>query len=298
MTEDNGKILILISVLIGLIFFTWQVGSKTINSQIASLSYLTETINDFSQKNNFDVPVEIALVVGADLKTIYYTKNIDKKTPIASLTKLISAMVIIDNYDLTDTLVIPREAIGLPETKSIFGAGETMRTFDLLAALLIESSNEAAYTLAYNWPKIEGSLEQKKTYFIEAMNRKAKEIGLLETHFSDPAGLDDDNSLSTAWDVAIMARQALRYQLIQQLTTKETFTAFSIEGRRHTFENSNKLLTVVPNIKLGKTGFTDGAGPSLVLIVNQETKPIILVLLNAQDRFLNAQELLEKLNFE
>ena len=296
--ENNKQILILTSILVILITTTWFVGNQKINSQIATINSTPIIKKTLTEKNNFQLPAKSVLAVSSDLRNTYYAKNIKDRRPIASLTKLMTAIVILENYDLTKSVKIPPEVINLPESKNILRANETLKVFDLLAALLIESNNEAAYALAGNWPSEIGTFEFKTQKFIEAMNKKASDFKMINTHFSEPSGLDDANNFSTAWDLALLAQQAFNnYPLISQLTTKEQFVTYSQEGIYHKFENSNKLLNVLPEIKLGKTGFTNGAGPSILLIVKEQKQPLIIILLNAQDRFANAQELLERLNY-
>lgn len=166
-----------------------------------------------------------------------------------------------------------------------------------MAALLIESNNEAAYALAEHWPSGIGTAQSKIDQFIEAMNQKTQKLEMKDTHFSDPAGLDDNNNLSSAWDVALLIREALKYPILKQLTTTEKFITYSQEGWYHEFINSNKLLSIMPEIQLGKTGFTDGAGQSLAMVVENSQKSLIVVLLAAQDRFADVQVLLEQLHY-
>lgn len=275
-------------LLIGLTLF---VNSEKTQPQTAALEL---ALSQESNPNSFEIPAESVLVVDTDLNYIYYAKNISEIRPIASITKLMTAMVVIDNYNLAQTITLSSQAVSYID-KNTFIEGETIKIFDLLVALLVESSNEAAYALAENWPHDDGSSFIKQEKFIQAMNKKASEFGMVRTVFSNPSGLDDGINSSSAWDVALLAQKALSYPIIRDITTQPYATIYSEQGIQHIFENTNKLIGTLPSIELGKTGSTDDAGQSLTLAIKKNGTPLIVVLLKAQDRFLNAKEIIDNI---
>lgn len=297
----NSKYITLYLGIVGLlcIVATLAIETQTLKDQeeteVLEIALSHTPTHDASKKNTFEVPADSVLVADTKLDYIYYAKNISHIKPIASITKLMTAMVVIDNYNLANVITISPSAVSYID-KDTFSAGENIKVFDLLIALLIESSNEAAYALAENWPHEDGPAFIKQSKFIEAMNKKAKELGMVKTTFTNPSGLDDGTNVSSAWDVGILAHHALRYPIIRDISIQPYTTIYSEQGIAHKFQNTNKLLGMVPGIELGKTGLTDDAGQTLTLAIKKENTPLIIVLLNAKDRFLNAKEIIEKIS--
>ncbi|MBI2190263.1 MAG: D-alanyl-D-alanine carboxypeptidase [Candidatus Levybacteria bacterium] len=166
-----------------------------------------------------------------------------------------------------------------------FQKGEKIRFEDLLYAMLLPSGNDAALTIAQNYP---GGVEA----FVEKMNEKAKDLYLLGTHFSDPAGLQDDGDYTTALDLGRLASVAMRNEKFSQIVSTKYKAISSIDGSRsYELRNLNKLLGTngVTGIK---TGFTDEAGGVLVTSTYQNGKKILIVIMKSQDRFADTNELL------
>lgn len=296
----HNKLLIFLSALLAvLIAVTWQTAINNNQSNTAAVSGKIS--------NQSLAPIEVSFEAGAglavndSLKRIYYAKNENDKRAIASLTKLFSAAVVLENYDLTDEIDISSSAIS--KTKEVDGvridlsAGDTIRVFDLLAAMLINSSNEAAYALAESWPKGGADSEERIQLFVEAMNGLAQRADLSNTLFSDPSGLDDGGyNYSSAWDIAKFSRWLHRYPLLLEISRQSEYVFYSLEGRRYNLTSSNQLFSSINGIVLTKTGFTEGAGQSIIIEVIRPKQNIIIVLLDAEDRFENARELINKIN--
>jgi serine-type D-Ala-D-Ala carboxypeptidase (penicillin-binding protein 5/6) len=216
----------------------------------------------------------------------------DSKLPIASLTKLMTAVVVFENISPDDVVEIKKSAIE-KSTKEGGGndlyEGEKIKVSDLLKIMLIESSNVAAYAFVDH-------LEEKYgVSLVDKMNEKAAVLGMNDTLFTEAAGLDDKQSFSTGQDLIKLVKYSFRYgSLYDILKTQKTEVA-SIDGRlRHQILNTNELLGKLLNIIGGKTGFTELAGGSIVLVTKApiDSSRLITVVLGSNDRFGDAQRLI------
>ena len=189
-----------------------------------------------------------------------YKKNIKKKLPIASLTKMMTAMVVVDNYDLNKIVKISKKAVSTPEETGRLSPGEKISIRGLLKLALMVSSNDAASALS----EIMG-----EKIFLDLMNKKAKEIGMVNTHFENPHGLDGKNHYSTAEDLALMTHYCLvNYPEIWRILEKkqDIIKGYDHLGGvvTHWPNNTNKLLGE-KYVLGGKTGYTDKAGDAMIL---------------------------------
>ncbi len=217
-----------------------------------------------------------ALVIGAS-GNIIYAKDTDTVRSIASITKLMTAMVVLDSKaDLDEVLTITREDRDTVQmTGSRLGFGAKLERRELLQLALMSSENRAANALGRNHP---GGLEA----FVVAMNDKARSLGMADSRFADPAGLRPDN-VATASDLAKMIAAAEDYALIKRATTS---TRLSIRPYRKrgplSFGNTNRLLHNANwQIDLSKTGFLHEAGRCLVMRARIDGEPVSIVLLNS-----------------
>ena len=208
---------------------------------------------------------------------LIYGKDIDTVRPIASITKLMTAMVILDaGLDLEEDIVIAdqdRDFIRM--TGSRLSVGATLQRRELLLLALMSSENRAAAALGRTYP---GGLER----FVAAMNSKAASLGMYNSQFADPAGLNADN-VSTASDLARMLAAAQRYPMITESTTTLHRDVQPYVSRGPlTFNNTNRLLKNENwNIELSKTGYINEAGRCLVMNTNIEGEAVSIVLLNS-----------------
>jgi serine-type D-Ala-D-Ala endopeptidase (penicillin-binding protein 7) len=215
-------------------------------------------------------------------------KNATAIVPIASITKLMTAMVVLDaQMDLQKTLIIANEDVDiLRHSRSHLPVGTQLTSYEALLVALMASENRAAHALSRMYPG-------GRNAFVAAMNAKAQSLGLVNTHFMDPAGLSSGN-VSSAHDLVKMANAAYKYPLIRELTTCEE--AMIKSGRRKlAFKNTNQLLRSSRwQIGLSKTGFIDESGRCLVMQANVAQRPILIVLLDApgsQTRFGDANRI-------
>jgi len=211
---------------------------------------------------------------------ILYQKNIDKKLPIASLTKLMTAMIVIDKYPLEKEIIVSQEDIWTEGESGRLSPGEKISIRNLLYLSLLVSSNDAAAALA----RVIG---EKK--FVELMNEKVKEIGLLNTNFSNPHGLDDKENFSTAKDLAILTQYSLlNYPSLWEILKIKEIDLFSQDYLKrqivHHVRNTNTLLSQV-GVLGGKTGYTEEAKDTMILAATAPGKikgNIILVVLGVE----------------
>ncbi len=216
-------------------------------------------------------------LVTDDQGNVIYGKDLDTIRPIASITKLMTAMVVIDGgQDLDEKLTITkadRDSIKLTGSRLAYGARLSRR--DLLLLAIMSSENRAAAALGRNWP---GGTEA----FVKQMNLKAKELGMSNSRFADPAGLNPGNR-STARDLAKMVIAAQGYKLISQASTTKSKEVRPFPDRGPlTYVNTNRLLKNANwDISLSKTGYLSEAGRCLVMHAKISGEPVNIILLNS-----------------
>lgn len=231
-------------------------------------------VQDLSINATSGISVESNL---SDPDKTLFSKNSDTSLPIASLTKLMSAIVVLDHpisYNFTDTMTLSKNADRRDAVQNDVKAGDTLTIEEYFQIMLIESSNKAASAFA------ERVGEQR---FVDLMNQKAKDIGLQNTSFVEPTGLSDGN-VSTARDLARLAEYILKnYPKIVDTSRIEQIALPNFG----TISNTNQLLGEVPQIIGGKTGFTTDAKGCLLLEINnpQANDYLIYVILGSDDRF-------------
>ena len=210
---------------------------------------------------------------------VLLSHNATSVTPIASITKLMTAMVTLDGkFELEQPITIaPEDADKLKGTHSRLTSGTTLTRQELLRLALMSSENRAAAALARTYPG-------GRQAFVKAMNLKAQSLGMQRSHFVDPAGLSRLN-VSTAEELAKMVVAASAYPLIREFTTTASHTvSLRAHGSDLEFKNSNRLIQSPDgewNIQLSKTGYTAEAGRCLVLQARIAKRPVIIVLLDA-----------------
>jgi serine-type D-Ala-D-Ala endopeptidase (penicillin-binding protein 7) len=222
-----------------------------------------------------DVQSAAALVLDQDAGDALYQKNASAVVPIASITKLMTAMVVLDSAPSLHTpITISDDDVDtLRGSRSRLHVGSVMsRQYALLLALM-SSENRAAHALARHYP---GGIAA----FLSAMNIKAQSLGMRDTHFEDPTGLTSNN-VSTANDLAKMVVAAHRYPLIREFTTTSEATV-DIGGRPMAYHNTNPLVkSSAWDVGLSKTGYINEAGKCLVMQARVADKPVVIVLLDS-----------------
>lgn len=209
-------------------------------------------------------------------KSFLYTKNADMQLPMASTTKIMTALVAIENADLDKSVSISDDAIGTEGSSLYLKRGETMTMKDLLMGLMLRSANDAAAAIAY---EISGSIEA----FAEKMNEKATQIGALNTNFTNPHGLDNPSHYTTAKDLAIITAEALSNKTFLNIVSTKKHIIKNSDGEARLLTNHNKLLNLYDGAIGVKTGFTKKSGRCLVGAAERDGTRLISVTINAPD---------------
>ena len=235
------------------------------------------------QHDDLNLKSSVAMVVNQDTKDVYFEKNSSVSLPIASITKLMTAMVVLDSkLPMDETLVINSDDVNIYRNSRLAG-GTVLTREEALLLSLMASENRAAYTLGRNYP---GGIPA----FIDAMNLKAREIGMTHSFFADPTGLKSEN-VASAEDLARMLSAAYQYKVIREFSTWPDLTMV-IAKRPQKFLNTNRLVRAGDmNIGLQKTGFINAAGKCLVMQARVNNTPLLLVFLDSvgtQSRFADA----------
>lgn len=223
---------------------------------------------------------------------IVLAKNLRQTLPIASLTKLLTAVIAVENLKPEEVITIEPEMRNVDqEGGADFYLNEKIVFKDLLSAMLVKSSNDAAAAIAK-------TVERKtQNNFKDLMNKRAWEIGLASSYFLDPAGLNDE-AYSTAADLLKLVRYSKNYPVIWQWLGAKSITLRSADNQfAHNFASTNKLFNTLPEIVGGKTGFTDGALGCLILEVRVPTghgeTSFLAIVLGSPDRFTDTKKLIE-----
>ncbi|HCR42144.1 TPA: hypothetical protein DIV45_02140 [Patescibacteria group bacterium] len=230
-----------------------------------------------------------AIITDLDTGKVLYAKDADSQLAIASITKIMTAVVVLNSQaDLEQAYIVPEEATEISGSQLYLLANETVTIKSLLQAALIGSANDAAYTLAYNTA---GSEEK----FVDLMNDYANYLGLNCTHFTNAWGADDPNHYACARDLAKLTGIALQNETFRSIVATEKTTITDTTGKlKYTLGNTNKLVGKYVNIVGVKTGTTDSAGESLIVAAKGESnQTVIAVLLNSPDRFTEGKNLLD-----
>lgn len=235
-----------------------------------------------------EISAKAAIVYDIESKKLLYSKNPDAQLPIASLTKIVTALVVRDLLLADEVVVVPKEAVKFDKERQDLYEDEELKVKDLMKIMLVESSNDAAVALASH-------ITKRGTNFIGEMSVKAKSVGMAKSLFFDPTGLDD-RSYSTPRDLAKAVSYALDYPDLWKFLLEKNLVVASQDGKiEHNVRNTNQLLGVIPDIVGGKTGYTEVARGCMILIVNVpgSDSKIVSVVLGSEDRFGETKKLIE-----
>lgn len=229
----------------------------------------------------FDPQARASLVRIGD--EIVWSQAADQRMPHASITKLMLALLIMDHYNPDAIVTVSKAAAAKPPSKLGLRAGEEMRLEEMLSATLVKSANDACVALA-DWHS--GSEE----LFVAEMNRRAAELGLYDTHFADACGFDKPDHYSTAHDIVALVDVVLANPILAEMLMLPEVTVRTADtGRTFVLKNTNQLLGDYDGAMGGKTGYTNRAGPCLVAISERDGVQVLVVLLNAKNRWPDAR---------
>lgn len=220
-----------------------------------------------------------AIAVDMDSGEILYEKNPHQPRELASLTKIMTATIVTEENNLNDVVTISGKAAAISGSRMWLYSGEKIKVENLLYGLLVHSANDAAIALAeYN--------SENEEAFVKKMNKKAKELHLVNTHYANPVGFDDPNNYSSAYDLSILGKYAYHKQFIRHATSLDKIEVKSESGGiKHNLETTNEVLNNYLGFKGLKTGLTDQAGECFLGIAEKDGHKILTVVLNSPDRF-------------
>ncbi len=238
-------------------------------------------------KETLSVSAKSAVLIEADGGDVIFEKNADEKLPMASTTKIMTAVVALENCDAEKTVTVSPDAVGVEGSSVYLEAGEKILMRDLLYAMMLESANDAASAIAID---AAGSIEA----FAELMNEKAESLGLSDTHFTNPHGLDDEEHYTSARDLARLTAYALKNPDFRRIvsTWKTTIPLPDGDGTRLLLNHNRLLKSYGPTIGV-KTGFTKRSGRCLVSAAERDGVTLIAVTLSDPDDWADHKAMLE-----
>ena len=240
-------------------------------------------------EEEIDITSRIALIYDRASGKILYEKNGNKQTPMASTTKVMTAIVVLENAKLTDTVTITSKAASMGGSRLGLKKDDKITVNDLLYGLMLRSGNDAAVALAIH---VGGSIEG----FADMMNKKALEMGLTNSHFVVPHGLDNEGHYTTAYELAKMADYALKMDKFKEIVGTKVATIY-INGYAKQINNTNNLLGSVSGVYGVKTGFTNGAGRCLVTACKRDDLDIITVIIGADTNNIRSKETIKLIQY-
>ncbi|HKQ27396.1 MAG TPA: serine hydrolase [Burkholderiales bacterium] len=219
---------------------------------------------------------------------VLWAGGADRRLPPASLAKMMTALIALERGGLESVVVVSRTAAQATGTRLGLRAGEKLKAHDLLAATIVRSANDACRALAEH-------LGKGAAGFVATMNERAAALGLANTHFVDPCGHDRDGQFSTAADLARLAEAVVQHPGYLRLARTPKLSIRTADGgRSFSFNNTNALIGRYDGTIGLKTGYTERAGNCLVALVEKDGARVLLVMLNAPNRWWNAVGLLDR----
>lgn len=255
---------------------------NTGGSRFNMASLLNASPQPIKRSNKISPVLEASsgIVVDTSSGKTLFEKDINEKRQIASITKLMTAVIILEENGLNELVTVSQKAANIPGSKIWLYPGEKIAVQNLLYAVLIHSGNDAAWALAeHNAGTVEA--------FVSKMNKKAQKLGMTNTNFQNPVGFDDSKNYSTAYDLSILSRYIFRKDFVRHAVIIKELSITSANGDiTHKLETTNELLDSYLNVKGLKTGHTEQAGLCLSAVSeNEYGNQILTIILNSPDRF-------------
>ena len=256
-------------------------GIKSITIILLSLIFtvvLCANVNAKGKDNtNLRVNARSAIALDKESGTVLYEQNAYEIVPMASTTKILTSLIAIQQGDLDKKVTISKKAASIRGSTVGYKANEEIALKELIFGLMFKSGNDAAIAIA---EELGGSIEG----FSEIMNHYARGIGILDSHFESPHGLDSSEHYSSAYDLAILTSKGMDYDLFREIVGSKQISKEKYNFTRD-YNNINKILWKIPGANGVKTGSTGQAGKCLVSSVNNNGKDVIIVVLNCPDRW-------------
>ena len=254
-----------------------------------NIEEIEKTMATSSTPEELNLNSRIALIYDRASGNILFEKNGQKQTPMASTTKIMTAIVVLENANLNDTVTIDSKAAGTGGSRLGLNKNDKITVNDLLYGLMLRSGNDAAVALAIH---VGGSIDG----FAEMMNNKAQEMGLINSHFVVPHGLDNAEHYTTAFELAKMADYALNIEKFKEIVSTKV-KSIHINGYAKSINNTNQLLGSVSGVYGVKTGFTNGAGRCLVSSCKRDDLDIITVVIGADTTKLRTSDTMQLIEY-
>lgn len=234
--------------------------------------------------NEIDISAQSGILMDAASGRVLYSFNSQEKLPMASTTKIMTALVAIENGYMEDIIKIKREWTGVEGSSIYLYEDEEISKKDLLYGLMLRSGNDAAVAIA-NY--IGGDIDS----FVEMMNNRSKKIGAINTNFVNPHGLEDNNHYTTAYDLALITKEALKLNTFREIVKTKTWVAN--RDKNNYFYNKNKTIWQYDGGDGIKTGYTQNSGRCLVSSATRKGMQLIAVVLNDRNWFNDCYKLLD-----
>lgn len=255
-----------------------------INAEIVS-----SNVNSQNTQKVLETNSRACVVIDRNSNIVLYGKNENTKRKMASTTKIMTATIIIENCNLDETIEVSKKAAGTGGSRLGLKTGDKITVRDLLYGLMLCSGNDAAVALAEHAGRdVQG--------FAKLMNEKAHNLGLLNTHFETPHGLDADEHYTTAYELALLSNYALKNKTFSQIVGTKNYTV-TINSTPKALSNTNELLGNFDGIYGIKTGFTNGANRCLVTACKRNNMDIICVVLGADTKNFRTQDSIKLINY-
>ena len=219
---------------------------------------------------------ESAILIEGNSGNVLYQRNADEKLPMASTTKIMTALTALKYKDSEEIFTVPKQAVGCEGTSAYLEEGEKYTLRDLLIALMLQSANDSAVAIATN---VAGDIES----FCVLMNQYAKDLGLKNTHFQNPHGLPADDHYTTARELAQIALEAHKNPVLSSIIKTKNATVKSLDGKTRSYSNHNKLLFSYKGANGVKTGYTKKSGRCLVSSAERDGLLLIAVTLSSRN---------------
>jgi len=233
----------------------------------------------------FSVSSEACIVICVDTNQVLFGENINERLGMASTTKIMTAIIALEQGNPQDTVTISQNAATQEGSSLYLKAGEKVLLSDLLYGLMLNSGNDAAVAIAEHMATTEDD-------FVNRMNKKAKDLNMKNTHFENPCGLPEKEHYSTAYDMAILMSYALKNEDFQKIVGTKEYK-FETDSSITHLKNHNKLLWKYPHATGGKTGFTKSSGRCLVSSAKKDGATLVCVTLNAPEDWNDHMKLLD-----
>lgn len=225
--------------------------------------------------DDISISAASAILIDASSKRVIFEKDASSRRPMASTTKIMTALIALEAGDLARTVSVSEEAVGVEGSSVYLSSGDRLTLDDLIWALMLESANDAAAAIAI---EVAGSVDG----FAELMNKRAAELGLCDTHFTNPHGLDDEAHYTTARDLSMLAAYALKDPTFREIVSTYKHS-INVGDETRSLLNHNKLLKQYDGAIGVKTGYTKRSGRCLVSAAERDGVELIAVTLDAPD---------------